>query len=748
MRQRLSFRQKLLLVGATALLAVTAAQTIAQIALVTDRLEMQVRERAAEERPFFRAALTNLLIERDYATITEIVREAQSFRGIAHLMLVDRQGREIASAGWPHEKGPIPEVSDAIVTCGNGIDRLAFVWQIDHAGIPLGRLYIGFSRAPIVEAQRAIALRGLVIAGICLVVGVVILELANLWLTRPLARLRMAADRVRAGDYDLSALDRGDLSRGDEFSALADGLRRMASEVDRRERDLVGAREEALDAARAKAQFLAVVSHEIRTPLNGVLGLSGVLAQAPLAPEHKRLAETIQRSGSHLMRLLNDVLDYSKLEAAKLEIIEIAIDPRALTESVADLNRSMASEHGLVLEIDIEPGVPEAVIGDDQRIGQVLHNLITNAIKFTPRGSVMVRLWTEASWLVWEVRDTGIGIARDKIDQLFTEFTQADGSISRRFGGTGLGLAISRRLVTLMGGRIDVRSVVDRGSVFQVWLPLKPATLRRDARSTDPAQALAGLLDGRPPPELLVVDDNQVNRVVAESLLASLGARVVGAASGVEGCRLARERRFDLILMDLHMPELDGVAAARAIRAETGINAATPIIAFTADVQVTAAEMAATGLFVDRLVKPAGRPEMARLLLDRLGLGPAAAGPAPIGGADGGEDVPDDLDEDHLAELRRHLRPEAVTALLEVFMRDTQAMLDRLSGFDVDGLTRALHTLKGAAGNIGARRLAELARVAEEDAAAGAVDVHRLSGDISQALVAFRATLRATGIAA
>jgi signal transduction histidine kinase len=289
----------------------------------------------------------------------------------------------------------------------------------------------------------------------------------HVWVTGPLARLRLAVADVARGNYqpDLPAAgsdDIGDLTRG--FGA-------MTAEVATRTADLERARDDAQAGARAKAEFLALMSHEIRTPMNGVLGIASVLAQTPLDADQRELLELMQRSGDDLMRLLNDILDLSRLEADRLELEPQEVDIVGLTRDVVDLMRGAAVAKGLEISFATDVSDRQAIELDGGRLRQVLLNLIGNAIKFTETGSVSVTLVEQPADYAWAIRDTGIGIANDALATLFDDFVQADASIQRRFGGSGLGLAISRRLAERMGGTLSVTSTLGVGSVFSVRLP-------------------------------------------------------------------------------------------------------------------------------------------------------------------------------------------------------------------------------------------------------------------------------------
>ena len=400
----------------------------------------------------------------------------------------------------------------------------------------------------------------------------------------------------------------------------AENARRQAYEIELRE-----ARERAESASRAKGEFLATISHEIRTPMNGVLGMLRIVNDTPLSPEQRDYLKTASDSAEALLVLLNDVLDFSKIEAGRLELDPANFSPSLMVRAVADLMLSRARDKGLRFDVKLGDNLPSAVVGDAARIRQILVNLIGNAIKFTERGRIEFvvdcpeRTATRAM-MHFTITDTGIGIDSAALERLFKPFSQADSSMSRRYGGTGLGLAISMRLAEAMGGALQVQSAPNQGSTFRLIVPCPLPDLSSLPRTSETPTFVTPVLSGR----VLVVEDDSVNQQVIELFLRKMNVTPSFAPDGEAAITSATTEDFEVVLMDCQLPGIDGLEATRRIRRKLG-SRPLKIIALTANASTHAREACLSAGMDDYLTKPVRFELLARVLQKYLPAVPASA---------------------------------------------------------------------------------------------------------------------------
>ncbi|PSJ63564.1 hybrid sensor histidine kinase/response regulator [Pseudaminobacter soli (ex Li et al. 2025)] len=467
---------------------------------------------------------------------------------------------------------------------------------------------------------------------------------------------------------------------------------RLQRAVDERTRELQTALVAADAANRAKSDFLAVMSHEIRTPMNGMLGAIHLLKSMPLQGKVRTAVDVAERTGAAMLATIGDILDFAKISDAKLETSYVPFDLRALLADVQAIMSLRAEQKNVSLTVTVDPALPATVMGDADRLRQVLLNLVGNAVKFTETGEIRLSAAPDtarADWIRLDVADTGIGIPQDRLDRLFEPFVQADSSIARRFGGTGLGLAICLRLTEAMGGSITADSKLGRGSRFRVRLPLPAADAGEIEIQSPPRQDDAI----RKSLSILVVDDDENNRFVLSGLLDVMGHRVEQAMDGVQALALLAERPVDVVLADLEMPGLNGMELVRHVRAQRGEVATVPIVAVTANVAAGVVERCIEAGMDGYLSKPI-MPEDLQRTIDAVCAGRPLVQPAPQA-----------QKVDFLASLQQELGAETVDRLVGQALAAVESGAAEIKASaqrgDREAVCFAAHRLAGSAGLAG-----------------------------------------------
>jgi PAS domain S-box-containing protein len=541
------------------------------------------------------------------------------------------------------------------------------------------------------------------------------------------AAIKRVLSEKSVTDYELTARTRDGKQTVVSYNATTfydrnrtlQGVFAAARDVTERKRveaELQQAKAAAESASRTKSDFLASMSHEIRTPMNAIMGIADLLAKTSLSPEQDKYVQIFRRAGDNLLNLINDILDLSKVEASQLELERTGFSLNDLLEKVTEMVALRASEKGLAMVYEIAPGVPNDLVGDPTRLRQVLLNLLGNAVKFTQTGEVTLRVAPDAdpsvpTALRFTVSDTGIGIAHEKLGQVFERFTQADSSTTRRFGGSGLGLTISRRLVELMGGRIWVESEVGKGSVFAFAAPFEIS-----ASDNRPAADPVGADPELPLPALriLLAEDSPDNCIITIAYLEDTPYQVQIAETGAIACKMFEAGRYDLVLMDRQMPVMDGLTATRTIRAWEQANhrPPTPIIALTASALKGDREMCLAAGCTAFLTKPIKQEVLLQAIRENSLVAPSLANE---------DSNPIDLIR-LSAKSRSAIR---IPAYLRNCKQNVIVMLDALDRVDFETVTSLGHQMMGSGGMFGFQTITDIGRSIEQAAESADSDASR-----------------------
>ena len=608
----------------------------------------QVELHARQIVPILTAATIAPLAQRDYATVQSVLDESLSLKGVQYLVVEDALGTRVASSGWPADKTLPP--ADVAFDLKAKLDNPTYhvTRNISMYGQSLGSLHLGLDLSHIVAARQALLTQGALIALGELVLSFLVLSVLVVWMTRHLVDLTRASREVAAGNMTPAPVNEG----VDELGQLGVAFNAMSRAVHERVTELTQAKVVAEQANVAKSEFLANMSHEIRTPMNGIMGLTDLVLDSDLSAAQRDHLQVVKASAESLLVVINDILDFSKIEAGKLSLDVIEFDLRSMLSMALKPLQLRAEQKGLLMRYTFASDLPPRVSGDAVRLRQVLTNLLGNAIKFTAEGQIEVGLQIQdraRGILHFWVKDSGIGIPLEKQQTIFEAFTQADNSTTRHYGGTGLGLTISSNLVQLMGGRIWLESASETGSTFHftAQLGLLEGSLEPDI-SIDPTLP-APLMPSSPPPSLpdvvttakpvigagrgalrvLLVEDHPINQLLAVKLIERDGHHVTLAHNGQEGLDHFIAEDFDIVLMDMQMPVMDGLQATREIRAFElkSMKAPTPIVAMTANALPSDRQACADAGMNGFLSKPFKATDLRRVLDDLVDNGPSTLPP-------------------------------------------------------------------------------------------------------------------------
>lgn len=614
-----SVRGRLLIVAVLVETIMLTLLVTNSLRLLTTHMGTQARSHAEQIAPVLLAAIIAPLAQRDYATVQAVLDESLAVKGIDYLVITDTTGRRLVASGWSEKKPlPTPDRQFDLFSKDDDKPRHDVKIPINAFGQPMGDLHFGLDLSQIIAAHNELFKQGVSIALIEIILSACLMSLIGYFLTRHLSALTRASQAVAAGNLTPPPVAEGN----DDVGQLGVAFNAMSRTIAERIQELTQARDEAEQlaqaaeaGARAKTSFLATMSHEIRTPMNGILGMTELTLATELTAEQREYLNWVKISGESLLKILNDILDFSKIDAGHLNLEHIPFELQEVINSVVGIYSVEAGNHGLTLTWQAQNDLPAYVRGDPVRLRQVLSNLLSNAIKFTKNGGIKITVRRQENpdarfaSLLFSVSDSGIGIPDDKLDAIFTPFVQAETYTTRKYGGTGLGLSIVKQLVDLMGGKLWLESQLGTGSTFHFAIDIEqveaPAPLKSQPATTSTTS-------DKIQKTILLVEDTPVNQQVALHLLSKHGFAVSIAENGQLAIEQVQAGNFDLILMDVQMPVMDGLTATRHIREyelESGLPR-TPIIAMTANAMASDRDQCLASGMDDFVAKPFRADEM------------------------------------------------------------------------------------------------------------------------------------------